>query len=46
LLEHLQLKRERLAVERNRKIVKREDWPRVKLLPGDQLEVVHFVGGG
>ena len=46
LLEHLKLKRERVAVERNREIVKREDWPQVKVQPGDQLEVVHFVGGG
>lgn len=46
LLEHLKLERERVAVERNREIVKREDWPQVKVQPGDQLEVVHFVGGG
>ncbi len=46
LLEHLKLKRERVAVERNREIVKREDWAQVRVQPGDQLEVVHFVGGG
>jgi len=46
LLEHLHLKSERVAIEHNRRIVKREDWSKVQVQAGDELEVVHFVGGG
>ena len=46
LLEHLQVKSERVAIEHNRRIVKREDWSKVQVQAGDELEVVHFVGGG
>ena len=46
LLEHFGLPRDRVAVERNRKIVPRADWERVSVSTGDELEVVHFVGGG
>jgi thiamine biosynthesis protein ThiS len=46
LLEHLSLAQERLAIEYNREVVRRADWPRTVLSEGDQLEIVHFVGGG
>jgi thiamine biosynthesis protein ThiS len=46
LLEHLSLAPERLAIEYNREVVRRADWPRTVLSEGDQLEIVHFVGGG
>jgi sulfur carrier protein len=46
LLRHLKLRTERVAVERNREIVKRERWGAVQLQEGDRLEIVHFVGGG
>ncbi|MFQ5696502.1 MAG: sulfur carrier protein ThiS [Terriglobia bacterium] len=46
LLEQLQLKTERVAVEQNREIVKRERWPAQEIRPGDQLEIVQLVGGG
>lgn len=46
LLQHLQIRSERVAIEHNRRIVKREDWAKVQLQAGDELEVVHFVGGG
>jgi len=46
LLRRLELGNERVAVERNREIVKRDDWPAVRVQPGDVLEIVHFVGGG
>jgi sulfur carrier protein len=35
-----------VAVERNRHIVPRAQHASTKLAEGDQLEVVHFVGGG
>ncbi len=35
-----------VAVERNRRIVRRADWERERLAPGDELEIVTLVGGG
>src|ERR1041384_7254207 len=46
LLEHFDLPKERVAVERNRSIVPKTEWEAVAVSNGDQLEVVHFVGGG
>lgn len=46
LIAHLQLPRDRLAVEHNREVVRRRNWPQIILHEGDRLEVVHFVGGG
>jgi sulfur carrier protein len=46
LIELLQLKADRVAVERNGDIVPRANWTEVRLEDGDKLEVVQFVGGG
>ena len=46
LLDFLGLPKERIAVERNRSIVPKAVWERVVVVAGDELEVVHFVGGG
>jgi sulfur carrier protein len=46
LVEQLSLAPERLAVELNREVVRRADWPAVTLSEGDRVEIVHFVGGG
>ena len=46
LLELLELKPERLAVELNRRIIRRADWGRTALNDDDRVEIVHFVGGG
>src|SRR2546428_5099830 len=46
LLEHFDLPKERVAVERNRTIVPKPQWENVAVAQGDELEVVHFVGGG
>lgn len=35
-----------VAVELNRKIVRRDRWVSQQVRSGDQIEVVHFVGGG
>ena len=45
-LDFLGLPKERVAVERNRAIVPKAAWETVVLVQGDELEVVHFVGGG
>lgn len=42
----LALAPERIAIEVNREVVRRKDWPRVALAEGDRVEIVHFVGGG
>lgn len=46
LVERLGMKSDRVAVELNRDIVPRENWPQTSLANGDQLEIVQFVGGG
>ena len=46
LIEQLSLAPERLAVELNRDVVRRADWPATQLSEGDRVEIVHFVGGG
>ena len=46
LLQELGLEPSRVAVEHDRKIVKQPLWAETTLLPGSQLEIVQFVGGG
>jgi sulfur carrier protein len=46
LVEHLGMKADRVAVELNREIVRRERWSQTRLQAGDRLEMVQFVGGG
>ncbi len=46
LLDSLELKGDRVAVERNRAIARRDQWSATVLEAGDRLEIVHFVGGG
>ena len=46
LIEHLKFARERLAVELNLQILKRDQWAASVLKTGDQIEIVQFVGGG
>ena len=46
LVEQLGMKPDRIAVELNREIVPRDCWAATDLHDGDQLEIVHFVGGG
>ena len=46
LLRFLGADPSRVAVERNRDIVRRADWNSTTIRSGDQLEIVQFVGGG
>ncbi len=46
LVEQFGMKPDRVAIELNREIVPRDRWPQTALKDGDQLEIVHFVGGG
>jgi sulfur carrier protein len=42
----LKLDPERVAIELNRAIVKREMWPDTTIASGAEIEIVQFVGGG
>jgi thiamine biosynthesis protein ThiS len=46
LVSFLNLVPERLAIELNRSVVRKNDWPSTALSDGDRIEIVHFVGGG
>ena len=46
LLEQLNMKPDRVAVELNRELLPRDRWAATQLRDGDTLEIVHFVGGG
>ncbi len=46
LLAFLDVKPDRVAVERNRAIVRKPEWGATRVEAGDQLEIVWFVGEG
>src|SRR5262245_13839454 len=46
LLDYFGLPKDRVAIEHNRTIVPKTSWESVSVTSGDELEVVHFVGGG
>ena len=46
LLDLFSLPRKRVAIELNRSVVRRGDWPVTPVSDGDVIEVIHFVGGG
>ena len=46
LIRELSLAPERIAIELNHEVVRRKEWPAKKIADGDQVELVHFVGGG
>ncbi|MBI3698195.1 MAG: sulfur carrier protein ThiS [Acidobacteria bacterium] len=46
LVRRLKLAEDRVAVELDRRIVRRPEWPAVTLQPGAAVEIVQVVGGG
>jgi thiamine biosynthesis protein ThiS len=46
LIAGLEMKADRIAVERNGEIVRRSEWATTLVKDGDRFEIVHFVGGG
>jgi thiamine biosynthesis protein ThiS len=46
LVDELLLAPERVAIELNQKVVRRNLWSATMLADGDRIEIVHFVGGG
>jgi len=46
LVQALELAPERVAIELNREIVKRDSWGSTEVENGAEIEIVMFVGGG
>ncbi len=46
LLNMLHIPGDRVAIERNRRIVRKSDWATTVIASDDAIEVVTFVGGG
>ncbi|MGH9821559.1 MAG: sulfur carrier protein ThiS [Pyrinomonadaceae bacterium] len=46
LLKHLDIPSERIAVELNKLVVRRQDWAETDVRENDTIEIVQFVGGG
>ena len=46
MLDLFSLPRQRVAIELNRSVVRRDEWPATPVNDGDVIEVIHFVGGG
>lgn len=46
LIKSLDLNSERVAVEVNRRLIRRANWDSTTISEGDRVEIVHFVGGG
>lgn len=46
LLHNLGVGPDRIAVEVNRRIIRRKDWDTTAVSGGERIEIVQFVGGG
>src|ERR1044072_9786201 len=46
LVRELDLAPQRIAVEVNKRIIRRSEWDQTTINDGDRIEIVHFVGGG
>ena len=46
LLELFSLPSQRVAVEVNKEVVRKQAWDATMIRDNDRIEVVHFVGGG
>ena len=46
LLNRLKIKKTKVAIEVNGVIIEKNKYPKVILSKGDEVEIVHFIGGG
>ncbi|KAA0258931.1 sulfur carrier protein ThiS [Deferribacter autotrophicus] len=46
LINSLNLKSDRIVVEYNKTILNKDDYDKITIKEGDNLELIHFVGGG
>jgi thiamine biosynthesis protein ThiS len=46
LLDALELPKQRVAIELNKQVIRKQEWDATNIAENDKVEVVHFVGGG
>ena len=46
ILDALELPKQRVAIELNRQVIRKQKWDSTRIADNDRIEVVHFVGGG
>ena len=46
LTEQLKIDVKKLAIEKNLEIIPKENFATTKLKEGDEIEMIHFIGGG
>jgi len=46
LLVRLEIPSNRVAIELNKTVIRRQEWDLTRLHDKDRVEIVHFVGGG
>ena len=46
MLDALEFPKQRVAIELNRQVVRKQEWESTLVSDNDRIEVVHFVGGG
>jgi len=46
LLDALELPKQRVAIELNKQVIRKQDWESTQVASNDKIEVIHFVGGG
>ena len=46
LLDHLKMRSDHVAIERNLDVLPRAAWNETQVQPNDSFEIVQFVGGG
>ena len=46
MLDALELPKQRVAIELNRRVIRKQEWETTPVADNDRVEVVHFVGGG
>lgn len=46
LLIQFSLPSQRIAIELNKEVVRKRDWENIEIKDEDNIEIVHFVGGG
>ena len=46
LLKYFKLSSNRIAIELNKEILQKSEYDKVKLSTDDNIEIIHFVGGG
>lgn len=46
LIAHLELPERKIAIERNREVVPKSAYAETALENHDELEIIHFIGGG